>query len=156
MMRTRTSTLAPLLVLLFVSTTVRAQEPSVWLAGMEMRIGMPRQAVIDKLADAHLRLLKFSEKDDSWVIAGDSSVSGLIAFKNGRLDSATKEWASVRSNEAVARGENLANIATTLKRQPGLTIQTSEITFKRRTVSIEVIDAGGETGKQITVKETIR
>ncbi|HKH49415.1 MAG TPA: hypothetical protein VKM72_32500, partial [Thermoanaerobaculia bacterium] len=129
------------------SAQLSAEQPSnlsdeavVFLGGIEMRLGMPKAAILGALEDKY-QLTNAGE--DSWFIMekGDppSKVIGGIAFKEGRLSWISRDWSNFEKATALdfardffsllanlsEEGKSVALIHTSTVRQPGLTLRPS-------------------------------
>src|SRR5208282_5142195 len=65
--------------------------------GVDLQLGLSRDAVLSRLGDKY-KLTKIGPMGDSWVVeSSDSSAAsyGSLVFKNGILDSASKNWSHV-------------------------------------------------------------
>lgn len=165
-----------ILAALFMLTLVRwavAQEPSLWLGGMEMRIGMRQTTVMDSLSK-YYDLRQFT-RPGSYLIYErkrnedvDPKTIGQVAFDNGRLIYAVKEWYDAEVGSGIKlvdvlhavlaqleqRGETVATIATRTVREPNATVQEVKLVFGKRWITIYTHDFKG--ARNVKVDETIR
>ena len=166
-------TLFALMFVLIIGHIAKAQEPSIWLAGMEMRLGMPQDVVMKRILENY-DLEPFGNVKDNYLIVerqrkdvGDKN-PGNIAFAQGRLVFAAKEWYIYNAgsdrqlfdalyavlSEMERKGETVASIQTTTSKEPGETLESILLTSSKRTVRIHAAEIRGSKGVQVT--ETIR
>lgn len=160
------------LVTLATAGLAVAQEPSLFLGGMEMRLGMQQTIIMDHLSK-YYDLRRFTSPN-SYVIYerkrtedDELKTIGQVAFDKGRLTFAVKEWYyAVGSgfklvdvlhgvlNQAEQRGETVATIETRTMREPNMTIQEIKLGFGKKWIIISAIDSKGS--KNVRVDEIIR
>ena len=161
--------------LAILSTThfAMAQEASLLLAGMEMRIGMPQATVINHLSE-YYDLKEFNRPDAYLIFEKKLSaqdqirIIGQVAFDKGKLTYAVKEWFSEEVGAAYKlvdalhsvltqmeqRGEFVATIETRTLREPDTTIQEIKLAFGKRWITIYTSEIKGS--KNVGISETIR
>jgi hypothetical protein len=165
------------LTILSITHFAMAQEPSLWLGLVEMRIGMPQATVINHLSkfydlkelispDQYLVLEKKLTAQDQITIIGQ------VAFDNGKLTYAVKHWyggevgAADKLVDALhsvltqmeQRGEFVATIETRTLREPDTTMQEIKLAFGKRQIIISTTELKGlkfKGSKQVAILETI-
>jgi hypothetical protein len=164
--------LASLIMLILVRSTL-AQEPSLWLGGMEMRIGMRQTTVMDSLSK-YYDLRQFT-RPGSYLIYErkrnedvEPKTIGQVAFDNGKLIYAVKEWYDAEVGSAMKlvdvlhavlaqleqRGERVATIETRTVREPKINMLEVKLVFGKRWITISTHDFKG--ARNVKVDETIR
>lgn len=159
--------------LLCITHLAIAQEPSLRLGGLEMRIGMAQTKVMDYLLK-YYEVKQFS-RTDSYLIyerklnQNDEYKSvGQAAFDKGKLTYAVKDWYSADVGtgyklvdvlhavltQLEQNGETVATIETGVIREPDATVQNIKLSFGKKWVTITMSDYKGSKNVQVT--ETIR
>lgn len=160
-----------LLLLLVVSPPSFAQEGSLWLAGISMRLGMSKTEVVSNLEKYGYNLTRLS--NDSWIIQKKSPFSGIfesvgtVSFKDGKLIQASKDWGTFKGTEAKALGmalfsvlnnikkeeENLSILTTRTSRQPKTIVHQVNMVFGKKKITLFVSE--GEHGAQVEIIEIL-
>ena len=101
-------------VLLAQGTTVSlpslcfGQEESLWLAGVTMRIGMPKEEVVGQIRHHGFKL---QETEYTWLVlaarGNPPNILGSVNFENGKLSAVNKTWGNFGGSDALALGNAL-------------------------------------------------
>lgn len=150
-----------------------AQEPSLVLGGVELRIGMPQATVIAQLSK--LYDLKQSEPNEYRIYEKrrdkkdeDQNSIGQVAFDKGKLVYAVRDWyredkgtgyevvdvLNTILTQMQQTGERIASIETGAYQPPDMIVRQIEIGFGKRWITISTVDHKGTKIVQIT--EAIR
>jgi hypothetical protein len=85
------------LTLIVVSAYGQGKSPAkdtIQVGNMEMQLGLSKQMVMSRLAEGY-KLVRIGTDTDSWMIQSKNTPVvnyGEVAFKNDKLDFATKDW----------------------------------------------------------------
>lgn len=169
------------ILIVFLTITISpnfalAQEPSLWLGGMQMQIGMSQKKVMSHLSKYYDLNEVFTP--NSYIILekksndkGDNKIIGQVTFDNGKLTYAVKNWQEAYSADIGAadrlfdalhailrqmeeKGEVLATISTKTIREPDTVIKMIKISFGKRWITISSNEHKGS--KSVQISETIR
>ena len=140
-------------------------DQAILLAGIEMKLGMPRDVVMDALKGKYD--LSQVGDSDSWNIAEKGAppydLVGGVAFEEGKLTWVSRNWGAFHEPGAAVFAKELFSVlniiaaesggvarvrANTAARQPGLTVEKIELEFgsKRVTIFISEDRESGELG----------
>jgi hypothetical protein len=170
------SLLFPMIVIITVvlfSVSTQAQETSMWIADMEVRLGMPELEVTKKLLQ-HYNLTRLGDNGGYLITSKQRNSSneydsyGVVSFTNNKLSFASKNWhpdtpssdASLADaifsvvSEVENRGERVINMRTNTQRGPEFKIEEVIITFAQRQVTVSKTEYKGSVGVQVS--ESIR
>ena len=158
-----------LLFLICLVATTPCQEPSLFLAEMDMRLGMAQTTVVNQLLKKY-ELRTFNRPDAYLILTrGDQfEVIGTVAFSNGKLSYASKDWYSTKVGDGYKladtlfailskfqeSGEIVSKITTNIVREPNTSIQSIIIRYGKREVSVLISEIN--ESKSVTVSESIR
>jgi len=150
-----------------------AEEPSLRLGALEMRIGSPQTDVMSYLTKNYE--LKQMDRPDAYLIfeqrvnkADEYKSVGQVVFEKGKLVYAVKNWFTEATGNAynlvdalytvlaqLARnGQDIATIELGYIREPGATVQNIKLSFGKKWIDISMSDYKGSKG--VLVAETIR
>lgn len=171
MSNTKTFLLILVLSLGFVGLSPRscfAQDQSISISGVTLKIGMSQSAVVEKLME-FAKVEKVQNASRYWIRErnGDTQrVIGNVLFENGRLVVAEKDWyngydakgyetaelLTVILARMEQRGLSVASVSTKIAREPSRTMSRIELRFAGNIrISIYVTqESGGEKSLQIT------
>ena len=150
-------------VLFFTSATVAsAEEPSLWVGGMSVKLGMPQSEVLRQLQKNY----KVSEPNDRggmWPILDrkTNELKGAVTFKAGKVSWVTRDWGSFEGQglkdftqalfSVIANlneeGQHLASVTTSTQRSPQVVLDTVTLRFSTKALilhlgrSEKVVDA---------------
>jgi len=161
-------TLAFCLSLVF-ALTVKAQEQSLWLAGMDMRLGMSQETIMKRVLKT-CELSPLGDSKDSYMVLerrrgnDRQGILGGVIFKQGKLIYASKEWydnnegADYKLADALysvmtemeKRGETLLNMQIDNRRGPSFTEASITLNFSKRRVKILLFEYKGSKSVQVT------
>jgi hypothetical protein len=161
------------LLLVGLDRAVFSQEiTSMFMAGMNMELGMPRSEVMSKLKENYN--LQPLEKDPDQFLIFDkrSHVSpfvGNIAFEQDKLSYISRGWGSFEGGEAIKLAKSLASILANLndeggtvavvkstqRRQPDFIINEISFSVGNKTVDISVAESS-QFETTVTLRENIR
>ena len=144
-----------ILTLIIVSTMIYSAFPgegrseekdTLWLAGIDMKIGMPQIEVMNNLGE-HYDLKKLG--DDHWGIfnkpGSPLKLYGEIEFKNGELIRVEKAWGDFYKPDSLELGQTLFSILETYKGNLAL-IDTKTTTkdpdFRGKAFHLVFLDSG--------------
>jgi hypothetical protein len=159
-------------VVVFFSSICYADGKSIFLAGVNLRIGMTKDKVFNSIGSPY-KVKPIGKNDlDSFIITkidDDKYDSiGMITFTNDKLSWISRDWGSYH-NEAHDLGEALygvldalikecgetAIITSQTQRAPGMTFNTINITVGTKTI-ILLISSGKDAGNSVGIQETIK
>jgi hypothetical protein len=148
-----------------------ASEPTLFLAGVEMKLGMPEVSLIANLQENY-KLTKVGE--DGWVIFEKQGppykTVGNIGFTKGKLSWISKDWGSYHSDEALDFAKELFSLLSSLAdnhptpalvhpkvkvRRPGLVMSEIELLYPDKTISISIVESK-EDGNSISISEVLK
>ena len=92
-----------------------AERDSIWVGGMEVKIGMPKTTVLSKIVNNY-QITK-DELSDTWRILPKEggNMVGAIDFRDEKVSSVTKFWGSFSKNEGFEFATNFFNLLSNLK-----------------------------------------
>jgi hypothetical protein len=144
------------------------QVPSLFVAGVELRLGMPRATVLSKLEGKTLT----KTGTDGWIITEKKGSEflpvGGIGFKDDKLTWLSRDWGNFDSRDSAidlslelfrvfsyldAKGERIIHISTSTFPTPGMTFKSIEVQSTERKVTIGIVE-GKETGS-VGIQEII-
>jgi hypothetical protein len=159
-------------VLLFLHPAA-ADEPSLFVAGIEMRIGMPREPLLTRLR-SQCKLTQASE--DSYAIfekRGDEyRLVGGVVFQDNKVYELSRDWGAFYGKNAIELANELHSALENLqeasgrptfliylpktKNVPGLRFTDILFLSGRRKLTLTIIE-GDESkgGQQISLQETL-
>jgi hypothetical protein len=165
-----------LLLVLFVLSAAQlgfAQDSVLWIDGIELKLGMPKEQVRKLFSVKHE--LERVEDSDGWVIVKKGSENnvvenavGQVAFEGGRLKWASQIWGRFRSADALELGSNLfgalnsihesgeiiVTAKTSRRRSPKITMNSIELTYKTKKVLITIVE-GRNLEKSVVIEEQV-
>lgn len=160
------------LAVLFTAT-VFAQDVSLFIAGVGIKLGMPKSAIVGRFQKPY-DLQLTDRGSDFYIIreqdaAGIYHIVGMLWFKENRLVRASKTWlnedSNLRSSEFIdvlygileqmkRRGETGPVITVSASKEPGYKSQDIYLRYTNRTIEITAIDST-RAGKLIQITEEI-
>lgn len=155
---------------LCLSAKAQTQQPSLWLAGVEMRLGMTQDEVMRRIPSQFVVELLPGSSGSYGIRSRERNSNGLyefygsIGFYNGKLTAANKDWYvnSERSDYSLAdaiyfvmadvekRGEALLAMKTTSQRQVEFTSDEVILFFTKRRVTISATEYKGSKSVQVS------
>ena len=153
-----------------IAPTAYAEEPSIFEAGMEVKLYMPKETIIGHLESAY-KLSKFPEdREDCWAVheLDTNKVILQICFEHDILVWAAHDWTiHDEDSSAYSLGNSLfsllsnitrdttssALIKTETKRGSAMTLEELQVTFPHRRVLMTIVR--GERQRTIQVSELI-
>jgi hypothetical protein len=147
-----------------------SEEAHLSLCGIDMRMGMPKQQILNKLRQNY-KLEKYPEKDNWRIVQRMGShweILGWVNFRDEKLSWASKMWGE-GINTATEFGSALFTILSNLKRggyqvpavvtgtvrQPGVDMEVIEFDFGEKKLTI-IVSHGGSNGESVTIQETLQ
>ncbi|MEW6325225.1 MAG: hypothetical protein AB1515_07540 [Nitrospirota bacterium] len=162
------------LLLIFATPYCFAQDAKLWIDGVNVKLGMPRDQV-EKLFSVN-HVLKQAGNSESWVIAKKGSeinannVIGMVTFKDGKLEGASQNWGRFISKDAMdlsknllavlnsiqESGENIVPVKTNTNRSPEITENSIELTYKSKKVTVFIGEGRNIEGTVVIQENLIR
>jgi len=112
------------------------------VGGAELRLGMTKGEVTDKLAGNAIT----KAKDDDWIVAPSGQSGPFLQFTNGRLSFASRNWATYDNDIAEAlfgavtslnqQGFSACTVTTDIKADPTMTLHRIWITCGEKTLLV--------------------
>lgn len=147
-----------------------SEEAHLFLCGIDMRIGMPKQDILNKLRQNY-KLEKYPEKDNWRIVQKGGSgleILGHVNFRNGKLSWASKTWRE-DINTATEFGSALFTIFRNLERegyqvpgvitgtvqQPEVELEVIEFDFGEKKLTI-IVSHRGSYGDSVTIQEILQ
>lgn len=169
-MRLRLVVLLLSLAVTLVGRALYAQQADLFLAGTTVRLGMPKATVLGAL-EGKYNLTQTDE--NSWFIMEKGGPPykhiGGLAFKDGKLSWASKDWGSFGERGTLdfandlfsllsnlgQEGEAVALIKTsTPVRQPGTTLKQIQLIFPNKKITLLVAE-DREKGSSVSMQEIL-
>ncbi|MCH8010675.1 MAG: hypothetical protein IIA61_01800 [Candidatus Marinimicrobia bacterium] len=164
----RTITIIIIFIFVLFPSHAIAQESFVWVAGMEMKIGMKKNEILSKIKNNY-RVSKFAPGDAWLIYQKDDKANeaiGQVAFQNDKLVWASSYWGSF-SGEATEfskalyglftnllnSGQRIIKISTESKQSPGISVSSIEFKFQDKVVSIDIWQ-GKKTKNEVSIQES--
>ena len=156
--------------LFFSPKMALSEEAHLFLCGIDMRIGMPKQEILNKLRQNY-KLEKYPEKDN-WRIAQKTGsywkILGKVNFRNEKLSWASKIWGegistatefgsalfTILSN-LEREGYQVPSVVTGTARQPGVDIEVITFDFGEKKLTI-ILSHRESHGGSVTIQETLQ
>jgi hypothetical protein len=148
-----------------------AQEAGLFMAGTDMRLGMPQEPLLAKLKENYIL---GTAGANGWTIFEKKGppykLVGVIGFNGGRLTWISKDWGNYDSEGTLSFGKELFSLLSSLTdkkptpvlvdpkvsvRQPGLVISEIELLYPERTVSILIVESK-KNGNSISISEVLK
>jgi hypothetical protein len=148
-----------------------AKGPGLFMAGIEMELGMPEEALVAKLQERYT-LSKMSDR--GWVIFEKKDpphkIVGNIGFTGGKLSWISKEWGAYYGGETLGLAKDLFSLLSSVSessptpvlvqptvavRQPGLVISKIDLLYPDRTISIAIVESKNE-GNSVSISEALK
>ena len=165
--------LLSVIIILAISHIASAQEPSLFVAGMEMKIGMSQTTILNHLKKNY-ELREINDSKSLFIYERGRSSNevgnqvGQVDFDKGKLALAAKVWyhefagtadklvdiIHIVLGQMEQRGETEVTIKTRTKREPNFLTQQVDISLGKKRVTIAMIDNKGS--KTVLVYEIIR
>jgi hypothetical protein len=154
----------------FAPKMALSEEAHLFLCGIDMRIGMPKQEILNKLRQNY-KLEKYPEEDNWRIVQKPGSyweILGKVNFRHEKLSWASKMWGKNIST-ATEFGSALFTIFRNLERegyqvpgvitgtvqQPGVDIEVIEFDFGEKKLTI-LVSHRGSHGESVTIQETLQ
>jgi len=157
-------------VLFFSPKMALSEEAHLFLCGIDMRIGMPKQEILNKLRQNY-KLEKYPEEDNWRIVQKTGShweILGKVNFRNEKLSWASKMWGegistatefgsalfTILSN-LEREGYQVPSVITGAVRQPGVDIEVIKFDFGEKLLTI-LVSHRGSHGDSVTIQETLQ
>jgi len=148
---------------------------SLFLAGVELRVGMPKEPILAKVSKyyelIHVPSESTSKKEEAYILTDKNSnhpeTMGAILFINDKLFNASKNWKSVYGKDAYDLLTSLFHLFSQLKKEgldkpiiqlsedydPQLKVKHVDFIFGVKKVEIIIYDRNDSY--QVTIQERI-
>ncbi len=157
------------------SATAQGAEAGLFVAGMNFRLGMSRQAVLDSLAGPAFQVTKMGGVD-SWIIYAKTPAStwedaGAVGFRGGKLVWISRLWGSFPQADAVRLANELYRalghvsesakvpVVVTVKPpadEPGIHVSQIQFEAGLRKVTVLITEGSPDKGgNQVTIQEDV-
>jgi hypothetical protein len=157
-------------LLFFAPKMALSEEAHLFLCGIDMRIGMPKQEILNKLRQNY-KLGKYPEEDNWRIVQKTGShweILGKVNFRNEKLSWASKMWGegistatefgsalfTILSN-LEREGYQVPSVITGAVRQPGVDIEVIKFDFGEKLLTI-LVSHRGSHGDSVTIQETLQ
>jgi hypothetical protein len=133
-----------------------AQQDSIWIGGMEIKVGMAKTTVLSEIAKIY-NITKTSQ--DSWNITpkDHDGMVGAIRFKDEKVSQVFKYWGSFHENQGFEFAKNLFNLFSNLQTDGNKITSFYTSSIKEPTVSFEfIVFPCGDKEVQVLVEENAK
>lgn len=157
--------------LILIPNSSFGESPSLFVAGVDLKIGMSEKEVKDKFKLSNYNLQKMGEYKAYGIVSKTGppyEILGNIAFDNkGKLDWVGKEWGTYNGTDAVSMGKAIYNcfqkqqnlpmtFQTLTHAEPGFISYSLVIYFSNgKEITIATFE-GEKTDNQVTLQEGLK
>jgi len=134
-----------ILLLLYPLNTNAVEADSLFIGGMDIKIGMKKNEVLSKLKEKNYQVTLTQGSNDKlmekWLISEDPKMAtsvGSVTFQNNKVSSVARDWRRFYGAEAISIGRELVGVISKLV-EGGNDVRVFVNDIKEPGISAEVI-----------------